>query len=135
MIHRTCGRCGCAYEWGVHAAFFAERTGLTTQQLQSTACGGAGDPGWSNDERLLIRLADELHDTAGLSEDLWNAVRAAYSLQQILELIALAGFYHRTAPQALMPARLDSVTQPWSNDATSSADDRFNCLAYHGTAP
>jgi 4-carboxymuconolactone decarboxylase len=94
MIHRTCARCGCAYEWGVHAAFFAERTGLTAEHLQSTACGSADDRVWSNDERLLIRLADELHDDAGLSEDLWNPLRAAYSVEQILELIALAGFYH-----------------------------------------
>jgi alkylhydroperoxidase family enzyme len=94
VIHRTCARCGCAYEWGVHAAFFAERTGLTTEQLQSTACSGADDPFWSDDERLLIRLTDELHDSAGLSEELWNALRAAYSVEQILELIALVGFYH-----------------------------------------
>lgn len=94
VIHRTCARCGCAYEWGVHAAFFAERTGMTAEHLQSTACGGADDLVWSNDERLLIRLADELHDAAGLSEELWNALRAAYSIEQILELIALVGFYH-----------------------------------------
>jgi len=94
VIHRTCARCGCAYEWGVHAAFFAERTGLTAEHLQSTACGSADDPVWSNDERLLIGLADELHDAAGLSEDLWNALQATYSIEQILELIALAGFYH-----------------------------------------
>ena len=94
VIHRTCARCGCTYEWGVHAAFFAERTGLTAEHLQSTACGSAGDRVWSNEERLLIRLADELHDTAGLSDDLWNALRPAYRIEQILELIALTGYYH-----------------------------------------
>jgi hypothetical protein len=25
VIHRTCGRCGCEYEWGVHAALFGPR--------------------------------------------------------------------------------------------------------------
>ena len=25
VIDRTCARCGCAYEWGVHVAFFAQR--------------------------------------------------------------------------------------------------------------
>ena len=25
VIDRTCARCGCEYEWGVHTAFFAER--------------------------------------------------------------------------------------------------------------
>ena len=29
VIDRTCARCGCEYEWGVHVAFFAERVGLS----------------------------------------------------------------------------------------------------------
>ena len=29
VIDRTCARCGCEYEWGVHVAFFAERASLT----------------------------------------------------------------------------------------------------------
>src|SRR6266566_9141783 len=28
VIDRTCARCGCEYEWGVHVAFFADRVGL-----------------------------------------------------------------------------------------------------------
>lgn len=94
VIHRTCARCGCAYEWGVHAAFFAERAGLTPEQLQSTACGTADDPVWSDDERLLIRLVDGLHDSADISDTLWHQLAATFSVEQILELIALAGFYH-----------------------------------------
>ena len=27
VIDRTCARCGCEYEWGVHVAFFAGRSG------------------------------------------------------------------------------------------------------------
>ena len=33
LIDRTCARCGCEYEWGVHVAFFAERVGLTAEQI------------------------------------------------------------------------------------------------------
>jgi hypothetical protein len=29
VIDRTCARCGCAYEWGVHVALFAERVALS----------------------------------------------------------------------------------------------------------
>src|SRR5581483_6556445 len=29
VIDRTCARCGCEYEWGVHVAFFGERVGLS----------------------------------------------------------------------------------------------------------
>ncbi len=94
VIDRTCARCGCAYEWGVHVAFFAQRASLTPEQIRATWHGGADDPVWSDDERLLIRLVDELHGSAHLSAELWRALAATFSAEQILELIALVGFYH-----------------------------------------
>src|SRR5262249_23955757 len=33
VIHRVCARCRCEYEWGVHAAFFGPRAGLSATQL------------------------------------------------------------------------------------------------------
>jgi len=94
VIDRTCARCGCAYEWGVHVAFFAERVGLTAEQVRATVHGGASDPAWTDEEKLLVRMVDELHDAAQLSDELWNALAAAFSVEQIFELIALVGFYH-----------------------------------------
>lgn len=85
VIDRTCARCGCSYEWGVHVAFFADR---------ATVQGDAQDPAWRGDELLLIRLVDELHDTSQISDPLWEALEKAFSLEQIFELIALVGFYH-----------------------------------------
>ena len=29
VIDRTCARCGCEYEWGVHVAFFSDRVALS----------------------------------------------------------------------------------------------------------
>ena len=94
VINRTCARCGCAYEWGVHVAFFAQRVGLTPEQLRATVHGGGDDATWSDDERLLVRMVDELHDSASLSEEVWDDLSATFSVEQILELIALVGFYH-----------------------------------------
>jgi len=94
VIDRTCARCGCTYEWGVHVALFAQRVALTQEQVRATVHGDANDPVWSDDERLLIRMVDELHDSASLSDELWAALAAAFSVEQILELIALVGFYH-----------------------------------------
>jgi 4-carboxymuconolactone decarboxylase len=94
VIDRTCVRCGCEYEWGVHTAIFAERIGLDAAQRAALVHGDADDAAWSGNERLLIRLVDELHDTAQISDDLWRELAAAYSDDQLLELIALAGFYH-----------------------------------------
>jgi alkylhydroperoxidase family enzyme len=94
VIDRTCARCRCAYEWGVHVAFFAQRVALTAEQVRATQHGNGDDPVWSAEERLLIRLVDELHDTSGISDGLWRELTAAFSVEQIFELIALVGFYH-----------------------------------------
>src|SRR5207249_1758038 len=97
VIDRTCARCGCAYEWGVHVAFFAQRAALTPEQVRATVHGDGNDPAWTDDERLLIRMVDELHDTASLCDETWSALAAAFSVEQILELIGLVGFYHTVA--------------------------------------
>jgi len=94
VIDRTCARCGCAYEWGVHMAFFGDRVGLTDDQRRATVDGDASDPVWNEEERLLIRLVDELHQGSDISDKLWEALKAAFSLEQIFEMIALVGFYH-----------------------------------------
>src|SRR5256885_16514002 len=78
VIDRTCARCGCAYEWGVHIAFFQQRAALTPEQVRATVHGNADDPAWNAEERLLIRLVDELHDSASVSEELWNALAATF---------------------------------------------------------
>lgn len=97
VIDRTCARCGCSYEWGVHIAFFAERVGLTPPQVGATVHGKTNDPVWNDEERLLVQLADELHDTANISDELWEELAGAFSIEQIFELIALVGFYHTVA--------------------------------------
>src|SRR5262249_43016289 len=88
----TCARCGCPYEWGVHVAFFAERVGLTPEQVRATVRGNADESSWSADEQLLVRMVDELHDTSDLSDDLWSALAKSFSVEQIFELIAPGGF-------------------------------------------
>ena len=94
VINRTCARCGCAYEWEVHIAFFAQRVGLTDEQVRATVHGDADHPAWSDEDRLLVRMVDELHDSANLSDETWDRLAATFSIEQIFELIALVGFYH-----------------------------------------
>jgi len=94
VIDRTCARCGCGYEWGVHIAFFADRAALKPDQVRATVRGDADEPTWSEEERLLIQLVDELHDAADISDKLWKDLATAFSIDQIFELIALVGFYH-----------------------------------------
>ncbi|MGH7397387.1 MAG: carboxymuconolactone decarboxylase family protein [Candidatus Rokuibacteriota bacterium] len=94
VIDRTCARCGSEYEWGVHVAFFAERVGFTPAQVAAT-CGAQASAGaFPERERLLIRLVDALHDEARVGDTLWAALRAAWTEEQLIELVALTGFYH-----------------------------------------
>ncbi len=97
VIHRTCARTGAEYEWGVHAVAFGKPLGLGDAQLAATVTGDAADPAWSARDALLIRMADELCDTASLSEALWTALAEHWSPPQLLELIVLAGWYRLLA--------------------------------------
>ncbi len=95
VIDRTCARCGCEYEWGVHVAFFAERAGFDRAQVASLTVGGPGDPCWTEPrDRLLIRLVDELHESADVSDSLWSRLRGEFGDAQLLDLLMLCGWYH-----------------------------------------
>ncbi len=96
MIDRTCARCGSEYEWGVHIALFADRVGLSQVEIAATVEPGVSAC-WSQHEQLIVRLADELHDTSTISDALWTELRAEFTEEQILEFILLAGFYRTVA--------------------------------------
>ncbi len=94
LIQRTTARCGAAYEWGVHAAAFAPGLGLGEHWLRATWLGDADDPAFSERQALLVRLADELHDTGAVSERLWPELEARWSADELVEAVCVAGFYH-----------------------------------------
>ena len=106
VIHRACARCGCEYEWGVHAVAFAPRVGLDPAQLAATVHGAADDPAWSTRDRLLIRMVDELHERAAVSDALWDELRAEWDEPQLLELLLVAGWY-RTISYLANGARVE----------------------------
>ncbi len=94
VIDRTCARCGSEYEWGVHVAFFGGRAGLSEKQVAGTCAADPGATDFPPREQLLLRLVDELHETARVSDALWEELRREWSDEQTIELVALAGFYH-----------------------------------------
>jgi alkylhydroperoxidase family enzyme len=93
VIHRTCARAGAEYEWGVHVLAFGKRVGLTEEQLAATVTGDADDSAWSDADKLLIRLSDELGETCNVSAPLWSALSQHYTDDQLLELLIIAGWY------------------------------------------
>lgn len=92
VILRTCFRCGCEYEWGVHVAIFAEAVGLSGEQVTATASNATS--AFAPEHRSLIDLVDQLHDTSSVTDELWGVLRRRYRDEQLVELITLVGQYH-----------------------------------------
>ncbi|MEE6134717.1 carboxymuconolactone decarboxylase family protein [Mycobacterium sp. 050128] len=111
MIHRTCALTGAEYEWGVHVTGFGRPLGLSDKQLASTVHGSAEDEVWSPPERAVFRLADELHATSRVSDELFAALTEHVDDEQILELCVTAGWYHAIS-YVINAARLP--LEPWA---------------------
>ena len=97
VIHRVCARCACEYEWAVHAISYGARAGLSPEQLAATVTADADAAVWSARDGLLVRLVDELHDTASVSDELWSELERHWTEPQRLELLLIAGWYHAIA--------------------------------------
>jgi alkylhydroperoxidase family enzyme len=94
VIDRVTARCACEYEWGVHIASYARKAELTDDQIYSTVHGGPEDPCWDARDRAVLSMADELHDFGSLTDATFATLSVHYSEAIIIELLALAGWYH-----------------------------------------
>jgi alkylhydroperoxidase family enzyme len=94
VIDRTTGRLGCEYEWGVHIALFAERAGFTPDQVRATVSGPSNAAWWAPEEQALIALVDDLVDRRAIGEATWAQLAEHFDEAQMLEAIALVGYYH-----------------------------------------
>jgi len=94
VIDRTTARLGAEYEWGVHIAFFADKVGFDAERVAATVHGPADAPCWSADERALLAAVDDLVDRRTIADATWDRLAAHFDEAQILEVIALAGYYH-----------------------------------------
>jgi 4-carboxymuconolactone decarboxylase len=112
VIHRATARAGAEYEWGVHAVAFGRPTGLSEEQIAATVESDDADSAWSARDRLLVRLVDELHDTATVTDDLWAELEREWSPEQLLELVVCAGWY-RLIAQVINVARVEP--EPWAD--------------------
>ena len=94
VIQRVCARLGCEYEWGVHATFFGAPAGIDERTMKATVLGRPDDQVWRGTDALLVRLVDELHYGACISDALWRELAAHFTPAQLLEVLVLAGWYH-----------------------------------------
>ncbi|NOJ47235.1 carboxymuconolactone decarboxylase family protein [Bradyrhizobium archetypum] len=97
LLLRVTARCRCAYEWGMRVHYFADEAGLTEAQIYASVYGDADDASWQPTDKVLVRLADELHDTVSVSEQHWTALRTKFSDEAIIQLLLMAGNYRTVA--------------------------------------
>jgi len=97
MIDRVCARCGAEYEWGVHVAAFAGAAGFNQQEIAALTAQPPDLGELTARDALLVRMADDLHETSDLSDTLWTELAAHWQPPQLLELLMLAGWYHAIA--------------------------------------
>ena len=94
VIDRVTALCGCEYEWGVHIASYARKAELDDAQIYSTVHGSPLDACWSAKDRAILTMVDELFAGGRLSTPSYRAAAAHFSEEVIIELLALAGWYH-----------------------------------------
>lgn len=95
VILRVAHNCSCDYEWRHHERL-GRRAGLSPEQV-AAARERAPSASLSERQRLLLRVADELHATRDLSEGRWTALRAELSEVEAIELFLLVGHYEMLA--------------------------------------
>ena len=94
IILRICFRCGSEYEWGVHVALFSKNAALGSADVAATVERDIDQSALREEDVVLLKAADELHDTPTISEQLWTVLARHYSPCQLIEIIALVGNYH-----------------------------------------
>ncbi|MCC6437365.1 MAG: carboxymuconolactone decarboxylase family protein [Acidimicrobiales bacterium] len=91
VILRVGWNCRSVYEFGQHTAIGLD-SGITEAEIKAlTEDPTAG--AWSDKDRALIALADDLCADDCVSDATWAELRKDWNDQQLVELVVCAGFY------------------------------------------
>jgi len=95
VILRTAHNAGSPYEWAHHAEI-GRRAGLTGAEI-TRAATGPDAPGWSEEDRTVLRAVDALCAARDLPDAQWAALSALFAREQVMDLVLTVGFYTMTA--------------------------------------
>jgi alkylhydroperoxidase family enzyme len=84
--------CQSPYEWSQHARIAKASAGMTDAEIHAIAEGPAA-PAWSDIDRAVLRMADELRYDAIISDATWADLRKTYSDIQVMELLFTSAQY------------------------------------------
>jgi 4-carboxymuconolactone decarboxylase len=92
VILRMGWLCQAPYEWSQHARIAQADVKMTAADVHRVA-EGASAKGWTDFDRTLITMVDEIRYEAKISDKTWAALRAKYSLEQTIDAMYTATQY------------------------------------------
>lgn len=91
VILRVGANARSEYEFGQHTLIGLD-CGLTTPEVEALTQVPDAHP-WSEDDRALIALADDLHADDCVSDATWSKLTVRWNAAELTELLVAAGFY------------------------------------------
>ena len=83
---RMCWLCQAEYEWSQHARIAHDNVGMTPEEIRDIAVGvEAGN--WSELDKAVLNMADELRYDARVSDETWEMLTSHYTEPQVVGLI------------------------------------------------
>jgi alkylhydroperoxidase family enzyme len=83
--------CRSEFEWAHHVVY-ARAFGLDDESIMRVPEGPAA-PGWTPQQVVLLRAADELHGTSTVSDETWAELAERFDPAQLVELVMTVGQY------------------------------------------
>lgn len=117
VILRIGAKAASVYEFGQHQLIGAQ-SGLSQAEIAQLA-GDVDDGDWSEDDRALIALADELSDDDAVTDATWTDLTRRWDEGQLVELLLLAGYYRMVSGFLNgVGAALDHGVPGWPGEPT-----------------
>ena len=112
VILRVGRNTGSVYEFGQHTVIGRD-SGVTDTEIRALA-DESGAHEWSDRDRGLIAMTDEICANDCVSEPTWQELRAGWSDAELCELVLLVGVYRMVAGFLnTMGVELDPNTPGW----------------------
>lgn len=109
VILRVAWRCRSGYEWRQHVPL-ALRIGLAAVEIEAIA-GYNSVNGFTDRQRTLLAVSDELLAKRAMSESTWRQVRATLTDREVIEVCLLVGHYQGLA-SAIGGLAIEPETSP-----------------------